>query len=180
MSEHVLLVGMMGAGKSTVGRIVAERMGRPFFDSDAVVEWRTGMSVAEIFAKRGEAAFRSEERAALCCTLACPVPSVIGVAGGAVLDPETRRRIRAGGVTIWLDVAPHALARRVGAGRGRPLLERDPAGSLRRLDAIRRPVYRELSDDVVHVECRRPRVLAETVVRLARTHLDLHLGGPVR
>jgi shikimate kinase len=180
MGEHVLLVGMMGSGKSTVGRIVAERMGRPFHDSDADVEWRTGRTVPEIFAERGEPAFRAEERAALCYALSYPVPSVIGVAGGAVLDPETRRRLRSGGVIIWLDVAPHVLAARVGTGRGRPLLEADPAGTLRRLDAIRRPLYRELSDCVVHVDSRRPQALAETVIRAARSHLGVPAEGSAR
>ena len=119
MGNHVLLVGMMGSGKSTVGRVVAERMRRPFRDSDTDVELRTGKSVPEIFAERGEPAFRGEERAALGAALACPVPSVVAVAGGAVLDPETRRRLRSAGVVVWLDVAPHALAERVGAGRGK-------------------------------------------------------------
>ncbi|MGA3214468.1 MAG: shikimate kinase [Acidimicrobiales bacterium] len=177
MGEHVLLVGMMGSGKSTVGRIVAEHMGRPFCDSDAEVERRSGRSVPEIFAERGERAFRAEERAALGSVLACPVPSVIGVAGGAVLEPETRRRMRSAGLIIWLDVAPQALAARVGAGRGRPLLEVDPMGTLRRLDAIRRPVYRELSDYVVHAERRSPAALAEVVVRLARAHLETASGA---
>ena len=104
---------MMGAGKSTVGRIVADRLRRPFRDSDADVERRTGKSVPEIFATRGEAAFRAEERAALCAALASGVPSVIAVAGGAVLDPEARRRIRSAGVVVWLDVAPRDLTLRV-------------------------------------------------------------------
>jgi len=90
MGEHVLLVGMMGSGKSTVGRIVADRMRRPFRDSDADVERRTGKSVPAIFAARGEPAYRAEERAVLCAALASLVPSVIAVAGGAVIDPDSR------------------------------------------------------------------------------------------
>jgi shikimate kinase len=172
MGEHVLLVGMMGSGKSTVGRIVADRMRRPFRDSDADVERRTGKSVPAIFAARGEPAYRAEERAVLCAALASLVPSVIAVAGGAVIDPETRRRLRSAGVVVWLDVAPHALVARVGAGAGRPLLAVDPAGTLERLDARRRPLYRELSDLVLHVGARRPEALAEDVVRAARAQLD--------
>ena len=144
-----MLVGMMGSGKSTVGRIVAERMRRPLRDSDADVERRTGQSVPAIFAARGEPAFRAEERAALYAALTSSVRSVIAVAGGAVLDPETRRRLRSAGIVVWLDVASYALAARVGAGIGRPLLDVDPAGTLQRLDALRRPVYRELADVVV-------------------------------
>jgi shikimate kinase len=168
---------MMGSGKSTVGRIVADRMRRPFRDSDAEVERRTRASVPAIFAARGEPAFRAEERTALCVALTSPVPSVIAVAGGAVLDPETRRRLRFAGIVVWLDVAPHALAARVGAGAGRPLLSADPAGTLRRLDASRRSVYREISDVVVHVGGRRPEALAEEVVRTARTRLEAPADG---
>jgi shikimate kinase len=173
MDEHVLLVGMMGSGKSTVGHIVADRMRRPFRDSDADVERRTGESVPAIFAARGEPAFRAEERAALRAALASPVPSVIAVAGGAVLDPETRSRLRSAGLVVWLEVAPHVLAARVGTGRGRPLLDRDPSGTLRRLEALRRPVYRQLSDVVVHVGGRRPEALAEDVVRAVRARFDV-------
>jgi len=171
LGEHVVLVGMMGSGKSTVGRIVADRMRRPFYDTDTQVELRTGKSVPKIFADSGEPAFRAEERAALCDALASNVPSVVAVAGGAVIDPESRRRLRSSGVVIWLDVAPHALAARIGAGVGRPLLEKDPAGTLARLDAIRRPVYRQLSDYRVRVDSRGPRALAETVVSAARAKL---------
>jgi shikimate kinase len=178
MGEHVLLVGMMGSGKSTVGHIVADRMRRPFRDSDALVERRTGKSVPTIFATRGEPSFRAEERAVLAAALASSVPSVISVAGGAVIDPGTRSRLRAAGVVVWLDAAPEVLAARVGNGKSRPLLKGDPVGNLKRLDAIRRPVYRELSDVVVQVGARRPEALAEDVVRAARAHFEEPAGGP--
>lgn len=170
--EHVVLVGMMGSGKSTVGPVVAERLRRRFHDSDAEVVRRTGMSIPELFSKRGERGFRAEEQAALSYLVSSPVPAVIGVGGGAVLDPQTRRRLRSRGVIFWLDVAPHLLAGRVGADRGRPLLRNDPPGTLRRLDALRRPFYRELSDYVVAVQSESPWAVAETVSRLARAHLE--------
>ena len=91
---HVVLVGMMGTGKTTVGRLLADRLGRPFFDSDEMVEARTGHTVAELFAASGESGFRSEESAALADGLADPIPSVIAAAGGVVLDPTNRRLIR--------------------------------------------------------------------------------------
>lgn len=172
MGDHVLLIGMMGSGKSTIGRIVAVRMRRPFYDSDDEVERRCHMTVPAIFAVRGEAAFRVEERAALCSALSRPTPSVIAVAGGAVIDPETRRRLRSGGLVVWLDAAPGALAGRLGSGVGRPLLKDDPAGALRRLDARRRPIYRELSDSAVPAGSRLPEAIAEIVVRAAYEHLD--------
>ena len=158
MGDHVLLIGMMGSGKSTIGRIVAVRMRRPFYDSDDEVERRCHMTVPAIFAVRGEAAFRVEERAALCSALSRPTPSVIAVAGGAVI--------------VWLDAAPGALAGRLGSGVGRPLLKDDPAGALRRLDARRRPIYRELSDSAVPAGSRLPEAIAEIVVRAAYEHLD--------
>lgn len=158
---------MMGAGKSTVGASVARRLRRPFHDSDAEVLGRTGMTVPEIFAARGEPAFRAEERAVLAAALSGGVPSVIAVAGGAVLDPDSRRRMRAGGVVVWLRARPRTLAARVGSGAGRPLLEADPAGTLLRLDAKRRPVYRQLADATIDVDDLWPAVVAERVARLA-------------
>src|SRR5205814_4280088 len=91
---RVLLIGMMGVGKSTVGRLVAERLGWPYIDSDHWVERHTGRTVPEIFATDGEAAFRAEEKAALQEAATSDRPLVVGVAGGAVLDPENRALIR--------------------------------------------------------------------------------------
>ena len=163
MRDHLLVIGMMGAGKTTIGRQVARAMRRPFHDSDEEILRRTGHTVPEIFATRGEAAFRAEERAVLATALASPVPSVIAVAGGAVFDPDSRRRIRRGGVTVWLRARPSTLAGRVGAGRGRPLLEHDPRGTLARLDAMRRPVYQSLADVVVDVDGVVPSLVVDRV-----------------
>lgn len=163
---------MMGAGKTTTGSAVAKILRRPFHDSDAEILARTGMTVPEIFAERGEPAFRAEERAVLAQALSSGVPSVIAVAGGAVFDPDSRRRIRRGGVVIWLRALPATLAARVGAGTGRPLLENDPAGTLARLDSLRRPVYRSLADEAVDVDGVPARLVAERVSRLARLRLE--------
>ncbi len=172
MPEHVVVVGMMGSGKTTVGRAVANLLRRPFHDSDEEIIARTGCTVPEIFQSRGEAAFRAEERAVLAVALASPVPSVIAVAGGAVLDPDSRRRIRASAVVIWLRASPRTLAARVGAGAGRPLLEHDPAGTLVLLDARRRPIYRALADAVVDVDKVQPHEVALRVTRAARGALE--------
>jgi shikimate kinase len=173
MPDHVLLVGMMGSGKTTTGRLLASRLGRVFHDSDEEIIARTKMTVPAIFAARGEAAFRAEERAVLAAAAASGPPAVIAVAGGAVLDPDSRRRIRRAGLVIWLRAAPHVLARRVGAGLGRPLLDEEPHRALRLLEARRRPVYGAVADEVLDVDWVAPAVVARRAEHLARTWLEL-------
>jgi shikimate kinase len=161
---HLLLVGMMGSGKTTVGRLVARRLGRPFLDSDAEVERSTGRSVAQIFAADGEAAFRVEERRVLEEAVASPAPAVIAVAGGAVLDPHNRSVIEHAGTVVWLRADPATLARRVGDGRGRPLLGSDPPEALERLAEERTPLYAEVADAVVDVDGAAPKAIAGAVL----------------
>jgi shikimate kinase len=147
---HLILVGMMATGKTTVGRWLASALGRPFFDSDEMVEARTGHTVNELFVAGGEAGFRTEEAAALAQGLADAVPAVIAAAGGVVLDPANRRLIRAasaaGGLTVWLRADPAVLAARATGGGHRPLLDDDPLGTLTRLATQREPLYREVAD----------------------------------
>jgi shikimate kinase len=146
---------MMGSGKTTVGRRVAARLGRRLRDSDAEVEARTGRTVREIFETDGEPAFRAEEARALAEALDDPEPAVVAAAGGVVLDPANRDRLRARGTVVWLDASPEDLARRVGSRNHRPLLGDDPLAALRRLDRERRALYEEVADHVVPVG-RRP------------------------
>ena len=152
---HLVLVGMMGSGKTTVGRRVAARLGRRLRDSDAEVEARTGRTVREIFETDGEPAFRAEEARALAEALDDPEPTLVAAAGGVVLDPANRARLRSAGTVVWLDASPEDLARRVGSRNHRPLLGNDPLAALRRLDRERRPLYEEVADHVVPVG-RRP------------------------
>lgn len=154
---------MMGSGKTTVGRLVAGRLGWPYFDSDAEVQEATGRSVPEIFATEGEAAFRAAEAEALARALETE-PAVVAVAGGAVLDPGNRARIEDGGTVVWLRAEVATLAARVGDGAGRPLLEPDPPAALAALDAVRRPVYAELADVVVDVDRLTPDEVAAAVL----------------
>ena len=165
MKGHLLLVGMMGSGKTTVGRLLAARLGLPFLDSDAEVVRSTGRTVKEIFETDGEAAFRAEERRVLAEAVCSPEPTVVAVAGGAVLDPRNRALLRDdAGSVVWLRAGPATLARRVGHGRGRPLLRDDPRGTLTRLAAERAPLYAEVADVVVDVDRAAPVAVADAVL----------------
>jgi len=155
-SGHVVLVGMMATGKTTVGEIVAKVLGRPFFDSDEMVEARTGHTVKELFEGVGEAGFRAEEALALADGLGDTAPAVLAAAGGVVLDPTNRRLIRgasaAGGLVVWLRADPVLLAQRAASGGHRPLLDDDPLGTLVRLATVREPLYREVADLEIDVD----------------------------
>jgi shikimate kinase len=153
VAKHVVLVGMMGAGKSAVGRRVAARLVRPFSDSDTVVEDRMGRTVGEIWRTDGEAAFRQLEAEALQSALADPTPSVIAAAGGTVLDAGNRAALDADdAVVIWLRADPAILLGRVRHGDHRPLLDDDPEGVLERLHQERLDLYAEVADAVIDVD----------------------------
>ena len=164
---RLLIVGMMGAGKTTVASLVAERLGWSVFDSDVQVEARSGRSVAELFTAAGETGFRTLESEVLREALSpLAPPAVVAIAGGAVLDARNRRLIRDGGTVVWLRARPQTLAVRVGDGSGRPLLGVDPERSLVDLEAVRRPLYEEGADAVIDVDDLLPSEVADRVVRI--------------
>jgi shikimate kinase len=168
---HLVLVGMMGAGKSSLGQAVARLLERPFRDGDREVEARTGHTVAELFAEGGEAAFRVEEAVTLAALLADPTPSVIATGGGAVLDPTNRRLIRQaatdGGLVVWLRADPEVLAARVPGATHRPLLDRDPTAVLTELVTARAPLYAEVAD--LELDARQPMTALRAAVASAVT-----------
>ncbi len=151
-ARAVLLVGMMAAGKTTVGRALADRLGWRYVDNDAQVVEDTGCSVTELLEAGGETALRQAESAALGQALTLPRPLVISVAGGAVLDAANRRLMAAEGDVVWLRAAVDTLARRVGSGGGRPWLGADPRDALERLEAVRRPLLASVAGLVLDVD----------------------------
>jgi len=131
----IWLVGMMGAGKTAVGRALAARRGVPFADTDALVEARAGASVREIFASRGEAAFRRLEREAV--DSCAGRPAVVALGGGAICQPGAAERLAATGRIVYLRARPETLDRRVGENEERPLLAGlDGPGRVERLRAL--------------------------------------------
>lgn len=164
--RHVVLVGMMGAGKSSVGRALAAELGRPLFDSDEMIEERSGRTVREIWEADGETAFRSLETDTLLDALSSPEPCVIAAAGGIVLAEANRRAlVEADAYVVWLVAGVDLLLERVRRGMHRPLLDDDPEGTLRRMYAEREALYQEVADGVVSVDHRSIGDVTKAVLR---------------
>lgn len=143
MKKPIVLVGLMGAGKTTIGRRLAKRLSLPFADSDAEIEAAAGLTIPEIFERFGEAHFRDGERRVI-ARLIQGSGGVIATGGGAFVNPETRALILERCTAVWLDGDIAILARRIGRGTHRPLLDRaDPQASLRALAEVRNPIYAE-------------------------------------
>jgi shikimate kinase len=148
-ARNVFLVGMMGAGKTTAGRLLARRLKRAFYDSDHEVARRCGVSIPVIFEIEGEPGFRARESVVI-AELTDLDGVVLATGGGAVLVEENRRRLAARGTVIYLHAPPDALYERVRQDRNRPLLANvDPRARLAELYAQRDPLYREIADIVV-------------------------------
>lgn len=142
-SRPIVLVGMMGAGKTTVGRRLAARLGRHFVDSDEEIERAANMTIPDIFATHGEADFRAGEARVIARLLRDP-HIVLGTGGGAFVNPETRELIKAGAVSVWIRAEVDLLFARVSRRANRPLLQTaDPRATLEALVAARYPIYAE-------------------------------------
>jgi shikimate kinase len=171
--RHVVLVGMMGSGKTTVGRRVAAHLDRPFLDADEELERRSGRTVREWFAEAGEDAFRDAESATLTALLDHPEPAVIAAGGGVVVRAENRAALTEAFVVL-LDAGPAFLASRVSRKAHRPLIDDDARGTIERLHAERGAWYQEVADVVVPIE---PAHQSEHPKRaLARVVTDLVLA----
>lgn len=167
----IVLVGLMGAGKTSVGRRLAARLGLPFRDADIEIEHAAGMTIPEIFATHGEPAFRDGERRVIARLLREPV-HVLATGGGAYMNAETRAGIRDHGVSVWLRADVNELLRRTAKRNNRPLLKQgDPREVLERLVQERYPVYAQ-ADITVDSGPGAPEEMVEKVIKGLTAHLE--------
>ena len=152
LHPHLVLVGMMGAGKTSVGKRLARRLGWRHVDADKRIERTTGRTIPDIFATEGEAGFRTVESDVLDALLRLPGRTIVSTGGGAVLSSANRALMRERGTVVWLRARPETLLARVRAGEGRPLLADDPAAALRRLADERQAAYTDAAHVIIDVD----------------------------
>lgn len=168
-AQNIFLVGPMGAGKSTVGRQLAEALSFTFKDSDQEIQRRTGVDIPTIFEFEGEEGFRGRERQVI-EDLAAEERIVLATGGGAVLDAENRQNLTSRGVVIYLQCTPEQQFSRTSRDRGRPLLQtEDPLQVLRDLMEERDPIYRQVADLVVSTEKRGTASVVKEILRRLQT-----------
>lgn len=164
LPENIFLVGLMGAGKSTVGRILARRLGKRFVDTDHEIEKRNGVIIPVIFEIEGEDGFRRREQEVL-ADLAQEKDLVLSTGGGIVLKPENREVLRNHGFVVYLNARPELLAERTKHDRTRPLLNvEDPLTRLRELYAVRDPLYREVAHAIVETGRGAPQQVVQAIL----------------
>ena len=159
----IVLVGVMGAGKSTVGQILADRLGKPLRDTDDDIVATAGKPISDIFVDDGEDHFRALERQAVQTALE-EHDGILALGGGAILAPETRELL-AGHTVVYLEVGLSDAVNRVGLGAGRPLLAINPRATLRHLLDQRRPLYAEVATITVATDGRSPDDIAEEIAK---------------
>jgi shikimate kinase len=164
-TKHLVLVGLMGAGKTTVGERCAELLGRAFLDTDELIVAAAGISFEDLWVAEGPQGFRARERVAVADAVASPEALVISCGGGTVLDPDNRRSLRERGVVVWLKATSAALASRLTGDDTRPLLAGgDRTATLERLSAQREPAYEAAAHVQVDTEGRTVDEVAAAVV----------------
>ncbi|MFN3854868.1 MAG: shikimate kinase [Phreatobacter sp.] len=170
--RSVVLVGLMGAGKSSIGRRLAHRLGLAFVDADTEIERAADLTIPEIFERHGEAYFRAGEVRVVARILDSG-PQVLATGGGAFMNPDTRARIRTKGISVWLKAEFDVLMKRVRRRNDRPLLRtEDPGAVLRRLMEERYPVYAEADLTVISREATHEEIVEEVLAALA-AHLRI-------
>lgn len=171
LDRPVVLVGLMGVGKSTVGRRLAKRLGLPFIDSDAAIEDTVGYPAGELFERFGEQDYRDGERRLVARLIEGPV-RVIATGGGVFVEPSTRALLNEQGITVWLDAPVDVLAERTARRDTRPLLKNDdPKATLERLAEIERKAYAE-----AHIHVKSGTGAHRDVVDTIIHKLDAYLG----
>lgn len=164
LPERVVLVGPMGAGKSTIGRMLAKELGYRFLDSDRIIEARCGANIPWIFDVEGESGFRQRETAML-AELSEQPGTVLATGGGAVVRPENHPLLKKNAVVVYLKTSIEQQVERTRKDRNRPLLQNeDPEGVLRSLFAIRDPLYTKLADIVMFTDRKSPRLVVRQLV----------------
>ncbi|MBR9872316.1 MAG: shikimate kinase AroK [Gammaproteobacteria bacterium] len=164
LPKRVVLVGPMGAGKSTIGRLLAKELGYRFLDSDRVIEERCGANIPWIFDVEGEGGFRQRETAML-DEMTAESGVVLATGGGAVMRPENHPLLRKNAVVVYLKTSIEQQVERTRKDRNRPLLQNDdPEGVLRKLFAIRDPLYTQLADIVMYTDRKSPRLVVRQLV----------------
>ena len=175
-SRSIVFVGLMGAGKTAIGRRVAASLSLPFVDSDQEIENVSRMTIAELFDRYGEAEFRSLEQRVILRILDGG-PQVLSTGGGAFINAQTRAAIEARGLSVWLRAEIDTLMERVSKKQNRPLLKTaDPRGTLERLMSERHPVY-ALADLTVATRDEHKEVIAAEVVDALAHHLEARPAG---
>lgn len=166
--RHILLIGLMGCGKSTIGKTLSKMTGRPLLDTDSVIEEQVGMGIPDIFSRKGEKHFRALETALLRYLDESKEssPCIIATGGGIVVRPANRSLIRRLGFTVWLHAEVPVLLQRTAHANNRPLLQQDnPENILKNLLSVRSPFYRETAHRKIEVDALGANEIAEIILR---------------
>lgn len=165
----LFLIGYRGCGKSTIGKIVAQRLGWRLLDTDAMIVSAAGTSIAEIFHRQGEAEFRRLETDAIAKAIADPAPTVVSLGGGAPINPTNQSMLRVSGKTVWLRANPATLWQRIRldeqtASQRPDLTQQGGLAEVEEILRLRTPIYRECCDKIVDVDHASPESIVEIVV----------------
>lgn len=174
LPKRVVLVGPMGAGKSTIGRMLAKELGYRFLDSDRIIEERCGANIPWIFDVEGEDGFRQRETAML-DELSSEHKTVLATGGGAIMRPENHRLLKQDALVVYLKTSIEQQVERTRKDRNRPLLQNDdPEAVLRKLFSIRDPLYSELADITMHTDRKSPRLVVRQLVNRMNPRTPRH------
>jgi len=168
MKQNIVLIGLMGAGKSSIGKLLARLLKAPFVDTDIMIEESTGTSIPVIFAIEGEAGFRQRRKKAI-ADISQQQGLVIATGGGSILDEENRRCLAQNALVVYLHAHPEQLWQRAKFDKNRPLLQTlDPLKKLEELYSVRDPLYRGMADQIIETEGKTPLTIARLIARHAK------------